>query len=344
MEYVSDINIYEAVIHVLDNNGEEPILNEFALDLSDELYTYLLNHIKKIFKDENLTYAKFNNDEINNVRESCKSYLSGHNTILEVSKEVSKEMFELMKSRGNISSNDMVTVTFSSEIGPCLAILKMDYIKNYIHQISFIDEKVGINIVPQYTGLPSKQKITQAAIIKVWKTNNKYDLLVLDQQKKNSGEEYGSKYFTENFLGCYVIDSERDQTKNFFNAAEKWTRANLGGNAVKAEEIRRKVKQNLIEEDQVSLNDFVETVFEDQEEIKEDFKAFAINEGVSEVIPVDKNWVEKKVKRTRLKIDSDIEVYIGREAFQDNERFEIKKAGDGSINIMIKNVRNYIEK
>ena len=33
MEYVNDINIIEAVINVLDNNGEEAILNEYKLDL-----------------------------------------------------------------------------------------------------------------------------------------------------------------------------------------------------------------------------------------------------------------------------------------------------------------------
>jgi len=29
MEYVNDINIIEAVIHILDSNSDEPILNEY---------------------------------------------------------------------------------------------------------------------------------------------------------------------------------------------------------------------------------------------------------------------------------------------------------------------------
>ena len=41
MENVSDINIIEAVINILDNNSEEPILNEYKLDLSDEIYKFL---------------------------------------------------------------------------------------------------------------------------------------------------------------------------------------------------------------------------------------------------------------------------------------------------------------
>jgi hypothetical protein len=31
-------------------------------------------------------------------------------------------------------------------------------------------------------------------------------------------------------------------------------------------------------------------------------------------------------------------------AYEDSDRFEIKRNGDGTINILIKHVRNYIEK
>ena len=60
MEYISEINILEAVIHILDVNSDEPVLNEFALDLNDEIYSYLLKHIQKCLKDEELKYAIYN--------------------------------------------------------------------------------------------------------------------------------------------------------------------------------------------------------------------------------------------------------------------------------------------
>ena len=113
---------------------------------------------------------------------------------------------------------------------------------------------------------------------------------------------------------------------------------------LKAEEVRRKVKEKLKEEDNINIAEFTEEVFQEQKEVQEDFKSFAINEGVKEEVQVDKNWVEKKLKRTRLKIDSDIDLYLTHDAYNDNERFEIKRNGDGSINILIKQVRNYIEK
>ena len=47
MEYVNDININEAVIHILDSNGGEPVLNEFTLDLNEDIYKFVFKHIEK---------------------------------------------------------------------------------------------------------------------------------------------------------------------------------------------------------------------------------------------------------------------------------------------------------
>lgn len=40
----------------------------------------------------------------------------------------------------------------------------------------------------------------------------------------------------------------------------------------------------------------------------------------------------------------EIDLYIDDEAYHDNSKFEIIRNGDGSINIVLKNIRNYIEK
>ena len=59
---------------------------------------------------------------------------------------------------------------------------------------------------------------------------------------------------------------------------------------------------------------------------------------------IDREWAEKKLKRKKLKVDKSIELYIDCEAYNDKNKFQIKTNGDGTIDIIIKNVRNYIEK
>jgi hypothetical protein len=346
MEYINEININEAIIHILDNNADEPVLNECPLELTEEVYTFIFKHIQRCLKDEELKYAIFNKDR-NIVKEVSQEYLNGENSLISVSKELASQMFILMRSKGSIPSCDLLTVSFTTEYGAFIGIFKMDYIKNYMHNVEFVDGKIGIGIVPQFTGLPSSSaRIQKCAFIKTVASDNLYDLLVIDKQSKNNkdNKDYGANYFIDNYLGCTIIENERDKTKQFLKVAEKWTQNALSENAEGQEIVRREVKKRLREEDSIDLNNFAEEVFKEDQSLKENFRTFAIESGVSEIVDLDKQWVEKKLKRVRLKIDKDIDLYISEEAYNDINKFEIERVGDGSINMVIKHIINYTEK
>jgi hypothetical protein len=345
LEYIKEVNINEAIIHVLDNNADEPILNEYALDLDEEKYNYLLKHIQKCLKDEEIKYGIFN-EGVSIVKDLSQEYLNGENNLLVVSKELAKQMFILMRTKGSIPSCDLIMVSFTTEFGPILGIFKMDYIKNYVHTIEFVDNKLGIDIVPQYTGLPgSSQRVEKCAFIKPIRNENTFDLMIIDKKSKNKeSEEYGSNYFTENYLGCTVFDNERDVTKKFVKSAEKWTQNTFPENADKAEVVRSAIKRKLKEEDKIDIRELSEEMFPENNEIKEKFVEFIAEQGISENINLDKQWIDKRMKRVRLKIDKDIDLYVNEETYNDDSRFEIQRNGDGTINMVIKHVTNYVEK
>lgn len=346
MEYIKEVNINEAILHILDNNSDEPILNEYALDLDEDVYRFLLRHIDKALKDEELRYAVFN-EERNIVKEVSQQYLNGEIDLINGSKEIARQMFTLMKSNGNIPSCDLVVVSISTEYGPILGIFKMDYIKNFTHSVDFINEKVGIKILPEFTGLPSgSQKVQKCAFIKPLRQGQQYNLMVIDKQNKgkhNEKADYGSSYFINKYLGCKIIDNDRDITKGFIKATEDWTRKNLGENADKAEIVRSTIKAAVKSEESINVSDLASSIFTESAE-KESFNEYISSQGISENIQVDRDWADKKLKRIRLKIDNDIDLYINHEAYKDNSKFEIQRVGDGSINIVLKHIKNYIEK
>lgn len=344
MEYIKEVAINEAVIHILDNNSEEPVLNEFYLELNEDIYKFLLRHVDRCLKDEELRYAIFNSER-NIVKDLSQEYLNGENNLLEISKELARQMFILMKSKGNIASCDLLTVSISTENGPMLGIIKMDYVKNYTHAVDFVDNKIGINIIPQFTGLPaSSQRIQKCTFIKPLIQGQDFNLMVIDKGGNKEKEEYGSNYFITNYLGCSITSNERDMTRAFVNAAENWTRNKLQEDAASQETVRRSVKKILKQQDNVDVKVFSDMLFKDETATKQDFMEFVSASGVEENIAVDKEWVAKKLKRVRLKIDNDIDLYINEETYDDKNRFEIQRNGDGSINIVIKHVMNYIEK
>jgi hypothetical protein len=345
LEYIKEVNINEAIIHVLDNNADEPILNEYALDLDEEKYNFLLKHIQKCLKDEEIKYGVFS-EESNIVKDLSQEYLNGENNLLVVSKEMAKQMFSLMRSIGNIPSCDLIVVSFTTEFGPVLGIFKMDYIKNYVHTIEFVDDKLGIDIVPQYTGLPgSSQRVQKCAFIKPIREENNFDLMIIDKKSKDKeSEEYSSSYFTYDYLGCTTFDNKRDITKNFVKAAEKWTQNTYPENAEKAEAVRSTIKRKLKQEDNIDVRELSEEMFSENNDTKEKFVEYIAEQGIAENINLDKQWLDKKLKRVRLKIDKDIDLYVNEETYNDNSRFEIQRNGDGTINMVIKHVTNYIEK
>ena len=345
MEYINDININEAVIHILDSNGGEPVLNEYTLDLNEDIYKFVFKHIEKCFKDEELKYAKFNAGR-SIVKEVVQDYLNGIDSdLISLSKELAMQMFAIMNGNVNIPSCDLIVASIVTDQGPMIAVLKMDYIKNFTHQVEFVENKIGIGIVPQSAGLPgSSQKIQKAAFIKPVRDDDKYNLMVLDKQRKSKNEEeYGANYFINNFLGCTIVANERDVTKNFLKAAEAWTRENFSEDADKAEKVRSTVKAKLREEEVINVDELSEELFKNEGNIKENFRTFVKSQGAEEV-EVDKTWVDKKLKRVRLKIDKEIDLYIDEEVYNDESKFEIVRNGDGSINMVIKHVKNYIEK
>ena len=345
LEYIKEISINEAVIHILDVNSEEVILNEYPLELNEEIYTFLTKHLQKCFNDEELRYAVFNGER-SIVKEVSREYLNGETNLMETSKELARQMFKLIKANGTIPSCDLIVVSLSTEFGALLGILKMDYVKNYTHKIDFVEDKIDINIIPQLSGLPgSGQKIQKCAFIKPLRDENEYDLMVIDKiNKAKEKEEYGTNYFINSYLGCNVINNERDLTKGLLNAAEKWTRDNLKEDAAKAESFRSTIKKKLKEEEIIAIEELSNDLFKDQFEAQKNFIDYVSSQGVEGNVNVDKEWVEKKLKRVRLKIDRDIDLYINEETYDDSSRFEIVKNGDGSINMIIKHVMNYIEK
>ena len=346
MDYINDININEAVIHILDNNSIEPILNEYKLDMDEDTYKFIYKHIEKCLKDEELKYAKFN-DERNIVKEIVQDYLNGvDGDLIGLSKELSKQLFSIMRGNMNIPSCDLIVSSIITDQGPMIAILKMDYVKNFTHEVEFVDNKIGIGIVPQAAGLPgSGQKIQKAAFIRPIREEDNYNIMILDKQKKSKDEdEYGANYFINSFLGCTIVTNERDMTKAFLKATEAWTRKNFAEDAATAEKVRTTVKGKLKEEDIVNIDELSHELFKDEPRAKDEFSTFVKAQGLNDDVQVDKTWLEKKLKRVRLKIDKDIDLYINEEVYHDNSRFEIQRNGDGSINMIIKHVMNYIEK
>jgi len=343
MDKIRDISITEAILHVLDTNSDEPVLNNYKMNLNEESYKFILSHIERVLKDENLKYATFKVKDTP-VKIFSQEYLDGLIDLGDVSKEVAKSLFGIMKANAGVPSCDLLVVSFATEYGPMLGILKMDYIKQYTHKIDIIDNNVGIGLMPIATGLSASKKVQKAAFIRPIRNGQDYDLLILDKVTSKDTDENGANYFLDNLLGCLPKENDRDATRTFMAATEIWVRSNLKGQAAKAEGMRTHVKDILKENDILNIYDLTEEVISAYEpEIRKSFIAYHQANNM-ETFQVDKEFLEKQLSKVKIKVSSDIELSITDEAYGDRNKFEVQDNGDGSINMIIKNIENYIEK
>jgi hypothetical protein len=343
MRNIKQVEIIKAVIHVIDNDMEEPVFNEAELQINDDINEFLIKHITKSSSDEEAKCAVFL-EEKSVIKVISQNILNNFDSFLENSKEIARHFFNSIRNNPNIPSGDLIVCLFNCEYGITLGIMKLDYNKTYIHSIDYVNDKMVINIIPQMIGLPDTGKRLQKCAFVNFQ-NEECELLVLDRHLKKDNDIEDDSYFLKDVLNCCIISDRRDITKSVLETSENWIRQNIKDNADKAERARSVISRVIKSDDVVNVETIAHHAFGNDEALKENFLNALKESGIEgKELLVDREWAEKKLKRKRLKIDKDMELYIDSEAYEDSDRFQIKRNGDGTIDIVIKHVRNYIEK
>lgn len=336
MRNIDELVIHKVLLNVIDKENNQFINCNSEMELSDEVYEYFEKHILKCFKDEDAKTAKLSGDR-NIVRDLCDEILEDNEVFLENGKKIAHYIYKCICNDEMASSGDFAMCLAEAQNGKFLALIKLDFNSCYMHYIKDNEGEISINITKSQTGLPSiAQKLQKAAIIRESKSNDNYHMLLIDKESEG--------YFINSFLNCEFVRDSRENTKIIKNVSENFARKVFKDNAHEAEKFRNTVTDKLRNEDNINIEKLVEESFND-DEIKKEYKSTLISEGIKETnVNIDKEWAERKLKRKRLKVDKDIELYIDSEAYNNKDKFQIKRNGDGTIDIIIRNVKNYIEK
>ncbi|WIF94858.1 nucleoid-associated protein [Caminicella sporogenes] len=345
MQDIESIIVERAIVHILDNNSDTPILGEIEQEIDEEIHEFLVKHIIKSLRDDDNRKAKFRLGK-NSVIEACKEIFDNEENFIEASKKIANRMFRIMKTNNNISSCDLVVCIFSSNDSKYIGILKLDYQKSFVHEIEYIENYFKVSIIPQDIGLPGlNQKLQKCAFIRNLNDENDYDMIVLDKQNYSQDSEI-ARFFIDEFLNSEIIIDNKYKTKMLKKAVEKWTRKNLKEDLEKALEVREEVNNVLKNDIEVDIQKISENIFKDDESIREKFILNFEEQGIDPAQPfeIDKSWVNKKMNKKVIKTDTGFEIKGIFEDFDDMMKFNIKRNGDGTVDIIVKNVRSIVEK
>lgn len=336
MRNIEEIIVNKVVLNVLDRENNTTVLTGRELELTEEVYEYFESHLLKILKDDEAKPAYFG-EEKNIVKELCKEIFEDEEQFIDNSNKLSQYMFRCIGTDEKEVSGDMAVCLFESQEGRFLAILKLNFTNSYCHYIKGNDGNSIVTVGVNRTGLPSlSQKVSKAAVIRELKDDGRYDMLVLDRDKEG--------VFINSFLKCTFTRDRRENTRIISRVSEQFARRAFKDNAQEAERFRTRLSDHLRNEDSLDIQKVAEENFNDIM-VKNEFKTVMASEGITEnEVPIDREWAEKKLKKKRLKVDKSIELYIDSEVYNDKDKFQIKQNGDGTIDIILKNVKNYIER
>lgn len=340
------LEIKNAVIHVLDREAEEPLLNDYELDINEDIHDFLQRHLVKCLGDDDSRKGRFK-DGRNIIKEVSIRMVQDPSYFLEGSQEIARQLFRAMKTNSSISSTDLVICLYFDGEMEYIAILKMDYTVSFIHDIELVEDKFKISIKKQDISLPGTgQKIQKAAFITGYDGAFEHDLVILDNQiSAKNAEEPVAQFFLQTFLDAELMMDNKAYTKLFKSEAENWIQSKLKEGETQVEAVRDFVNYSIRQEDEIDIQEFGERVFQDRQELKEDFVNNMKEKGfVEERFEVDREWVDRKLSKIRLKTDSNIEITLDYEDFSDKSKFEIITTHDGTKSIIIKNVNSLQEK
>lgn len=170
--------------------------------------------------------------------------------------------------------------------------------------------------------------------------NDEYHLRLLDKDAEK--EELESKFISE-FLNAEKIVDDKHKTKVFKNSAETWITNALANDIKQAEDIRSVLNYTLKEKEEIDVEEFIEKSI-DNNDLKESFKEHMEDKGLDESFNIDKQWVEKKLKKRSIKTDTGFDIKGELSNFEDPMKYSVKQNPDGSIDITIKNIKFYEEK
>lgn len=342
MRYIKDILVEKAILHVVDVNADEAILTTKNLDINEDVEEFVRKHVVKSLNDEETFTARFLSADVT-VAKLVQSVIDDTENFIQSSQDLTKRMFDLIK-KTEIPSGDMLFVQYISDDQRCFGIMKLDYQMSYMHDITFNEEELHIGLISQEVGLPSVGQRLKKCVFFTKAPESELEMIVVD--KKQKLEESNENYFVEKYLEAVVISDDTDKTRRFRATIEKWSKKNLTDDITAATDVRETINDMLLENKSVDINQVVNNVLEsrpnERESLAEAIHDAGYRDGSS--FEVDRQWVDKKMKSKHIKTDTGITIRGEFELFRDNHKFVVKNNGDGTVDYIIKNVRNVVER
>lgn len=318
------------IMHVLDKNLSEPSLTDCEGSINAEVDKYLQKIIKKFKKDDAMRKAKFINYDENIVKKCADNLLYGE-PFVETSKTIANHLFEIMCCSGEIDSGLLLVSIVTEKEDTYVVLLKMDYKPVYTQDVLMEGNDIRVDV--SVTNSIS-DRVKQGAIIGLNGVNDDFHLRVLDKDAEKEGIDGA---FTKSFLEVDKVVDDTYKTKQFMDRTNVWISNALSDDIKQAENLRSLIAYTLKEKEELDIDKFISRTGLD-DELADSFKEHLSDVDINGKFEINKEIVEKKLKKRTIKMSNGFKINGDLSDFEDPMKYSIRKNENGSTDIVIKNV------
>ena len=337
---MTNIKFKKAILHIMDNNVQAPVLSVSELDIDNVVGDFLEKHIAKVFNDGDLKNARFNSNE-NDVFSKCSELSQNVDLFSKISSELANGLFLIMKQNPDIPAGDVIFVIFEIEESTYFSLMKLNYRNSFIHYVSNSDEGNINHLIMQKTTLPSEaQKIDECVIINL----SNLELKILEKKYEicETKEFYLSKYF----LKCQSDLSYLQKMKIIDKAVSKTSKKHFDEDFEKVTKLKSYLAKSIEENNEIKVDKVAALVFGENKEIQKQYIEEVQKAGLVEntvCVPETTN-PSKKFRTQKLKTDSGIEINFPSHFYNNKDVIEFINNPDGTVSIIIKNVNKVVNR
>lgn len=331
---INEINIEKLILHILDPSIGLPVLSEEEHPHSGETIEFIKSHIEKIFKDVNVKQSFFTGDN-NQVKTLCEDIKSNNDLFIERTKDLSQMMYNLLAQNVDIPPCDLICSLFKGDDKPYLGFFIFNYKTSYIHYVEELETGRLNTVIKQSTTLPNvNQKIDQSFII------NLEDLSILLREKKyeiNGEKDY---YLSKYLLNSVDSLSNKAKVDIVNRVSKKIVKDYYDDDVTKLAEIKSTMVESIEETNTIDVDSIKTKVFKNNLDIQKIYDEEIENKGLEDkIIPVNENLSKRIPKTQKLTMDNGIEIKVPIEYLAGDEMIEFLNNSDGTISVLLKNIR-----
>lgn len=336
---IEEVIIEKLVLHILDGSIGMPILSEIEHPKDLDINDFLRAHIEKVFKDVNIKKACFENHD-NEVKILCEKIVKSKANFLDVSKKLAEKLYAIIIKNINIPSCDLVCSLFNGDGKSFLGLFILNYKTSYIHYVEESQNEKVNKVIKQVTTLPStSQSIDEFVIIDL------SDYTILLKEKKHDIDGIKEHYLSKYFLKSQTLLSDKEKIDIINKTSKKMINDYYDGDVKKIADMKTAIKESIEENDNIDIEEIKQKTFKDNLELQNIYSQELEIKGLTENnISLNENVIRRIPKTQKLVTEDGIELKIPIPFLNSQEKVEFINNEDGTISILLKNIRDIQDK